>query len=495
MKTTKLWGSMLGVMIAPCLLPINAIAQMDRGNGGNALVCSSDPDFGNKVAKQGYRVMDDQLESITSIEALDLIDARAQRVPIVTDAQFSAKTPFQFADRIFKRMEHLHPNFYRSFYQNVYEHFKRNVMIRYYRELGMSRIFDEDLQKYARDGRCTVVTIVRQTDVNGSAILDIDKELFEHDKHTEESQNVFFAHESLLRFHLKHTNVVSTAGLRNVLSVLMRKEMSLSVFENALTSAGWRQFAKSIWKFNDDAPKDGWQNVSWADALNELTSARFKSQDIYLPTQVLLARKFAEFKSFEEMNVFFNNWFRHGEKYHDNYRDSLNLPVVDLKIGMVSIPVMELPSVGLIWNELSRGYYAFIDVLRLESEIRELSQQSHLSLKRLTKSLTRRSKIKQLLKQLFAAKQKLHEAFLAIQKSVVDRLPVAEKQMTEIISQTPAWIEQVKKEKSVLNPQSLQEFEDFVQKIISEYQQGRLMYPDNFLDVLKWDREQVSTIE
>ena len=231
------------------LVSITALAG-ERGNGGSAAVCFDSPVIAKKVADSNYRVDSASLNHITSITALDLLQARANvnnddSALILKGDQEKTK---DYVKRIAKRFnnDQLQLPMLESFLLGYFNALDTNTS--HYSFGGIPSMNDTS-ESYYLDDKCLVLPLIRQSYDTGKAGLEIDDRLFKHEKHSEQSRGVLLVHEVALNWARQINTAYKVnpldysignalgdvSGVRQITAKLITKNITVSDFLTVLT--------------------------------------------------------------------------------------------------------------------------------------------------------------------------------------------------------------------------------------------------------------------
>lgn len=211
---------------------LTAFAGPGASGGGNALVCFDDPAIPIAIhaakLKDDGTIKDEYLPRITSVEMLDLFQARLSAHPEESGSALIAveptkpglsytNKPVSDAEGILRRLEDVAPSVRASIRQGA-DALSGNVN---YLESPVAQIDDIRLLYKYDESRCVVATLAAQDVANNS--LFIDNRLFAHPKHSELSRATLFLHEWVYQrlLHLPQPPRDS-AGVRVLLAPLLR---------------------------------------------------------------------------------------------------------------------------------------------------------------------------------------------------------------------------------------------------------------------------------
>lgn len=190
--------SLSSLVFLLALAPLSAQAGgQSSGGGGNAVVCFKDAAVAARVRAADGMVQDANLDQITSIEMLDLREAKGLRQLDATPAEMipleAGEKPDEYVERIKNRMMRYVPEL-STLIQDGQNQFPAH-MIRW-EDLGVYRVHDMGVVSPI-PGNCAWVTMAVQVGTDDLSQLIIDPRLFNHRAHSDLSRAVLFLHEYL----------------------------------------------------------------------------------------------------------------------------------------------------------------------------------------------------------------------------------------------------------------------------------------------------------
>ncbi len=251
------------------LLANLALAGQGGGNGGNALVCFDDPAIPAEILETALvteedmnqdgevirtrkkedidkrRIPNKYLKNITSIEMLDLIEAKNRQYQIGNSAGYDElilptdnEKPYDYVIRIAKRFEKTLPRLseyimrsLKSTNGNIYNWGLNN------QSEGIVQVFDFGRKFYNFNTQnCLISTVLVNSIYSGITVINVDERLFHHPQHSNQSRGVGLLHEILyvwLKRNMEHENSSLTSLLLAELISSQTSRMSLIKALNA----------------------------------------------------------------------------------------------------------------------------------------------------------------------------------------------------------------------------------------------------------------------
>ena len=213
-----------------------------NGGGGNAVVCFNDPSVPLEIRDPKNpdrgRILDRQLNSIVSIEAYDLFEAKMPRGLNSTPADLVQMPDGlgirDFSELISKRFDQYVPGVAKVIRQGA-DHFPDEQIV--LRANSLFRIFDENDVGDIDTKNCVIATMAAQYKSGNNYFLYIDSRLFNHPRHSAYSKAVLFLHEALystVRYESeKWPGQPNSRKTRNLIRSLITKRPALRANEIA----------------------------------------------------------------------------------------------------------------------------------------------------------------------------------------------------------------------------------------------------------------------
>jgi len=178
----------------------------ESSGGGNSIVCFSDKAIAREILNKDNpdfgEILNSHLDFITSIEAIDLYQARQPRgfqeqnpeiIPIGQE-----ETPFQYVEKIVTRLKHSVPKLASIIKESKDLFVDDNIILE---PNGLRSINDANQVQAINSESCVAVTVAAQYKAGPSSFyLHIDDRLFNHPAHSNLSKAVLLLHEYVYRY-------------------------------------------------------------------------------------------------------------------------------------------------------------------------------------------------------------------------------------------------------------------------------------------------------
>ncbi len=169
--------------------------------GGNSVVCFSKPEIVDQIKNNHGYLTDEFISSISSIEILDLHEAKFprgidRRRPKVVSAK-NGENIESYIKKITNRLNFTIPEL-GQILRNGTAYFAPDHII--WQPFGLEPVQDSNQVGYIDQSRCVIATLAMQRTVNQQNYLYIDDRLFNHPKHSLESKAVTLIHEFAYRY-------------------------------------------------------------------------------------------------------------------------------------------------------------------------------------------------------------------------------------------------------------------------------------------------------
>lgn len=250
-QATAIQGALLGVALTSGLVHADrASAAQSNGferGGGNAVVCFNTPAIPREIRAldpQGRpidpSIQDDHIPHITSIELLDLYEARFSR-GIQNPSKFELLSPnrgetaLEFSTRLFRRIENLMPGLHGALIEAMSE-LPSDEVVRV--PSGLMPVNDHAMVGRINSRLCVVSTIAMQQDVGGgNTKIYVDGRIFDHPKFDDSDRALTYVHEVVYHAARRSYRHDDSQGTRLLVGTLLRKNLSAARLYQEVTSA------------------------------------------------------------------------------------------------------------------------------------------------------------------------------------------------------------------------------------------------------------------
>ncbi|MGE3608508.1 MAG: hypothetical protein AB7I27_02880 [Bacteriovoracaceae bacterium] len=203
---------------------------MDSG-GGQGYVCFDSAEVAASVRKNQGNIEDRYINNITSLESLDLFEARMKRgslTPILYENILNEDLQTYLANNISRIGKYL-PSFANRIIQSQQSFREENII---WAQIGLVPVNDSHVVASYDTSLCTLTTLAIQFKEEALDFLNIDPRLFYHSKMTVQSQAILLLHEYIYLV-ARNQGKTSSRSTRLAISYLIRDDKKLSVLEVA----------------------------------------------------------------------------------------------------------------------------------------------------------------------------------------------------------------------------------------------------------------------
>jgi len=216
-------SAVLTLVVTAPALSFGAPQGGTDGGGGNAIVCFNNPSITKKIYSHDNphrgTITEDMLQAITSVETYDLayaklpsLDRQPKIVPIEPNEAFD-----DYARRIAKRAAISAPEIQWVVDLGLIELKYNKALIRQNGVMSVSDMADVGV---VNTNRCVVSTMAVQV-LDSQNPLNLDGRLFQHPKHSRQSQATLILHEILYAAARKYFNATDSSGVRELIRMII----------------------------------------------------------------------------------------------------------------------------------------------------------------------------------------------------------------------------------------------------------------------------------
>lgn len=201
-----------------------AMGEMDSG-GGMGIVCFDSKEIAENVVKNDRVIIDDYIDSITSINFLDYFYATQIRGPIGRTPELvpdndNERDGYALFDIIMTSIEHKVPDLYLAIRDSEMHFISNEVVLT---NMGIKPHDDAELPSVVTNSKCTLTTIASQIVEENESFLHVDVRLAMHPLNNDHSQAAMWLHEYLYLI-ARNNGYTNSFGTRKLVGLLLKKK-------------------------------------------------------------------------------------------------------------------------------------------------------------------------------------------------------------------------------------------------------------------------------
>ncbi len=222
-------------------------AGNEGGGGGNGLVCFNDPAIAARIRQRNSEdkiingaIQNADIKSITSIEILDLVEARHPRgitnreVPELILPKEN-ESNHHYVQRVINRIKDLEPRLWEKFNKSLNDFL---VLPADAHPDGLEPVDDYNLIGRYDSANCVIATIAMHIMSENNVKLHVDERLMYNPLHSLNSRYITFLHEVVYKALRSSYFHKDSQGARAIVAALIRKDITFQQWDAERNLAG-----------------------------------------------------------------------------------------------------------------------------------------------------------------------------------------------------------------------------------------------------------------